>query len=1165
MRACPACGHGNPEDASFCTKCGSGMHAVCSGCGRQNTPDSSFCAGCGRRLESVAAPDPISYTPQHLADKILRTRETIEGERRVVTVLFSDAVGFTPLSERIGEEEVYGLMQGCLEWMMAAVHKYEGTVTSFTGDGVMALFGAPIAHEDAARRAVAAALDMQKSLEEYADDVHRQHPIECRFRVGLNTGSVVVGKISDNLAMDYTALGDTVNLASRMEEIAEAGTVCLTDSTYRAVSDYFECQPLGSFTIKGKSAPVNAYRAVCERPLVRTRLQAAVERGLTPFVGRDRELATLRGYFEQAKGGRGQVVFLSGDAGLGKSRLLLEFRRSLAEEPVTWIEGRCISYGKRIPYLPIAELVKDSFGVQETDDSATIIRRVEEAAAGWQAHSRVTVPFLRFLLNVDSGDLAIESMDPMARRAGLLDALRALLTEESRESTLVLVVEDLHWIDEKSEDALRAMVDVVASSRILMVLNYRPGYSYSLGERTYFSRIALSHLPPEASAAIAEQVLHVGGLPQNLVQLIISKAEGNPFYIEEVTKSLLESGVLRKTNGSYDLVRSPDQIHVPDTIQEVILSRIDRLEREAREAIQLASVIGREFTVRLLDRISDVGDGLEGFLAELKTLELIYEKAYFPELAYMFKHALTHDVAYSTLLAERRRALHRLVAVAIEELYPERLTEHYEALAHHYYEAQEWQKALDYLVKSGEKATSSYANQDALDYYERAWDVCQKLGNDALPNAAAAAQARGAVNDGLGDAAAAELDYIRMLDVARRLGDRRMEGMALTMCGGAQYWAHRFIDSEGSLKQAIAIGEEGYSDVQAAANAWMGSLLLDTGRIAESVPFNKIADDLVPEMGDPGTTGWWAAYRVLGYSWEARFDDALRMMDHWRPVIQTGLTNDMFGQFAEGVTLGSKGDYQAALYLLGDMLATCDRTGETLFRARALNTVGWIHAELQDHEIAIDWDLRSEEAALAINAPDPEIESNARLLLADSFLALGRLDEAEEYLAKVESVVRNPRPEDALLLWGYSQHFYHSAGELRMARREYEQALSLAAECIELAQSTNRPKNVVKGLRLRGQAQLALGKLDESEKSLYQALELAKAVGNPPQLWKTHVALGDLLRARNRPGEASGSYKEAVRVIEEVAGSLTNEQLRDTFLSSQHVLSIRKLASLQGA
>ena len=1104
------------------------------------------------------APEPRSYTPRHLAEKILRDRATLEGERRTVTALFADAIGFTPLSERLDEEEVYDLMQGCLGRMMDAVHRYEGTVTQFRGDGVMALFGAPIAHEDAARRAVAAALEMQKSLDEYAAEVKQRHPIECRFRVGLNTGPVVVGKISDNLDMDYTALGDTVNLAARMEELAEPGTVYLSEDTYRAVQDYFDCEPLGALTVKGKAEPVVAYRVVRETA-VRTRFEAAAERGLTPFVGRDQEQTVLRGYLEQAKRGQGQVVFVSGEAGIGKSRLLLEFRRSMLDEGVTWLEGHCSSYGKNIPYLPVIDILKSDFGVEEGDNDAAIIGKVDEGTAAWDEAARATVPYLKYLLNVDPGDPTVTTMDPMERRAGIFDGLRALLLQESRRRPLVMVVEDLHWIDEKSEEALAALVDVVASAPVLLVLTYRPGYAHSLGERTYYSRLALGHLPPEESAAMAERVLQVATLPQQLAELITAKAEGNPFYIEEVTKSLVEAGVLRKTNGSYSLERPAEQVRVPDTIQEVILSRIDRLERRAKEAIQLASVIGREFTVRLLERISDVEAKLDDLLGELKSLELIYEKTYFPELSYMFKHALTHDVAYSTLLLERRKALHSIVATAIEELYADRLTEHYEALAHHYYEGQEWEKALDYLVRAGDKAAAAFANQDALDYYDRALEVCDRLGEPALETAASVAQSRAFVNFTIGEFPGGIADLERLLAAARGLRDRHLEGMALAYRGLFENEEHDFEKAQDTLQAALAIGQEiGDNEVAFMSQVGLAELFYVTNRRAEAEALAAAAEKLAPAASDALALGYWGLFHSISANWAGRFNEAIhRMHGAWRSTADQMAAMAVFADWCEALAMGGRGDYDEALQALRDLVSTCDRIGEVQVRARALNTIGWICGELQDHLNAIEWDKRGVEAAVEQNRPDPEFENNARLNLGDSLVALGRLDEAEEQYKMVERVARNPRPPELWMLWRYSEHLFHSYGELCLARGDHAKALTYADECLQLAEPNDSKKNIVKGRRLRGQALLAQGKLSEAQQELATALEIAKEIGNPPQLWKTYVALGDLCQAQGQTEDARKAYGDALAVIDGVAADLTDVSLKETLLNSDHVQEIR--------
>jgi class 3 adenylate cyclase/tetratricopeptide (TPR) repeat protein len=676
--------------------------------------------------ETLTPPDrdPRSYTPRHLADRILTTRSALEGEHKQVTVLFCDIAGSSALATRLGPESMHRLLSSFFELALNEVHRYEGTINQFEGDGFMALFGAPIACEDHARRAVLAALGIQRGIRE--GEVDSGPDGDLAVRAGLNTGLVVVGAIGDNLRMDYTAVGDTTILARRMEQAAETGTVYLSEHTHSSVQDYFDCEPVVGLAVKGRDRPSVAYRVVGMKG-IRTRIEAAVEHGLTPFVGRDQELAVLEGYCAHAVRGQGQVVFLSGEPGIGKSRLLLEFRRSTQAQDIRWLEGHCISYGSNTPYLPVIEIVKDAFGIEEGDDDGRIIQRVDEGTAGWEDATRGLPAYLKYLLSVDPGDPAVTAMEPRERRAGIFGALRALLLQEGRIRPLVVVVEDLHWIDEQSEEALAALTEVIASAPVLLILSYRPGYTHSLGERTYYSRLALGSLAPEESSSILEAVLRVSAFPPELAELVMRKTEGNPFFIEEVTKSLVESGVLKESAGAYRLERPVADLRIPDTIQEVILSRIDRLEQHEKEALQLASVIGREFTVRVLNRISDLETSLDEVLTDLRVLELIYQKAYFPETAYMFKHALTQDVAYSTLLSERRKALHRIIGAAIEELYRERLAEHYETLAYHYTEGENWEKALDYLYKAGEKAKSNYANREAIAQFSKGLGLLRGL------------------------------------------------------------------------------------------------------------------------------------------------------------------------------------------------------------------------------------------------------------------------------------------------------------------------------------------------------------------------------------------------------------------------------------------------------
>lgn len=1163
MSRCQTCGVDNREVASFCHGCGASLKLTCPDCGAERMLSARFCDYCGRSLadtSSAVAPvaDLRSNIPQHLAAKIIRGRAALEGERRTVTVLFADASGFTAMSERLDEELVYSIMQGCFSRMTDAVHRYEGTITQFLGDGVMALFGAPIAHEDSARRAVAAALEMQESLEQHAAEVHQRLQVECRFRVGLNTGAVVVGKIGDNLDMDYTALGDTVNLAARMQQMGEPGRVYLSESTYSQVRDYFECESLGLLGFKGISDPVSAYVAVGARS-VRTRIEVAEEHGLTPLVGRSRELTVLGGHLEQVKRGQGQVVFVSGEAGIGKSRLLLEFRRSVMEEDLTWLEGHSISYGHNIPYLPIIDILKRNFGVEEGDDDGRIIQRVDKGTAGWEEPARATAPYHKYLMNVDPGDSTVAMMDSMERRAGIFDALRALISQESRRRPLVLVVEDLHWIDEQSEAVLEALVDVVATARVLIILTYRPGYSHSLGDRSYYSRLSLGHLPLEDQGSMVAGVLQVASLPQDIRQLITAKAEGNPFYIEEVTKSLLETGVLSKSNGTYTVDQAIEQIRVPDTIQEVILSRIDRLESEAREAIQLASVIGREFTARLLDRISRQETRMEDLLLELRSLELIYQKEYLPELSYMFKHALTHDVAYASMLIERRKSLHRVIGAAIEELYADRLAENYETLAHHYYQGEQWDRALDYLTKAAQKAADGYANQDALIYFDRALEVCGRLGDVAVETLMAIHGGKAEVNLTINDWQGGLDSYSRLRELARSAGNRTIEGLALGGVAFGHFWNHEFDLAEAEARETLSIADELDDNAVRTGGVFvLGFLGLARGELRPALNYADQALLLGIETEQPPWEVFGRCFQALNTSWRGLYEEAHPIAAE---AVAAGERHHvtqplLFSKWIQGLAFGGNGRYKDAIAALRDSIALCQRVGDKAVQSRSWNTIGWVYGELCDWDRAVEFNQRALE--LAIGVGDPEITINAQINLADAAFASRDIDRSKKEL---EDLYASLPDLHEWMKWRYSQHIMHSLGDVLLELGDSERALALADECLALAEPTESRKNIVKARRLRGQALLAQGRLEETERELGTALEVARETGNPPQLWKTHAAYGDLRRAQGKLDEARLAYREALSVIESMAAGLDDEALRETFLQSAHVRVIRENAN----
>ncbi|MBI3029847.1 MAG: AAA family ATPase [Candidatus Rokubacteria bacterium] len=885
---CPRCQAQNREGARFCEECGARLTLTCSRCGADVAADKKFCGACGASFPAQPPErftSPQAYTPKHLAEKILTSKSALEGERKQVTILFVDVSGFTSLSERLDPEEVHGFMTRAFELMLAEVHRYEGTVNQFLGDGIMALFGAPIAHEDHAQRAVHAALGIRKTLDGFRDDLKRRQGISFQVRQGLNTGLVVVGSIGSDLRMDYTAVGDTTNVAARLQQSADPGRILISETTHRLVAGYFYTRALEPLTVKGRAEPVRAWEIISAR-MARTRLEVEAERGLTPFVGRERELQLLAECFEKATAGHGQVVFLVGEPGIGKSRLLYEFRRHLGAE-ATWLEGHSISFGQSIAFHPLIDLLKRNFRIEEDDTEAAIVEKIERSVLLLGEDLRPTLPYLRFLLFVDPGDPAVTKLDPKQRRQGIFDAVRRLLIRAAEVRPQVVVYEDIHWMDKAMEESLLFMADSIPTSRVLQILTYRPGYAQPLGERTYHTRIALDTLSREASVQMAQAVLTAEGLPDELNSLIVRKAEGNPFFLEEVVKSLREIGALRREGNRYMLARRLDEIVVPDTIQDVIMARIDRLEEAPKRTLQLASVIGREFTRRLLDRMSEIREGTEEFLRDLKAIELIYEKSLFPELSYMFKHALTHEVAYNSLLVQRRKELHRIVGLAIEELYADRLIEHYEVLAHHFSKAEDWSKALEYLIKAGDKAAAAFANREAIGLYEQALALApeedSKQRADILKALASVASHSGDWNTSLQYAESG-------LALYEKVGDRR--GMFASHMHIQMVYQSGYSDGAKEdmavkhLEAAAAIADQDPDSIEKGlVYQRTGHMYLHRGQPATTLEWARRAVDLFTRLGVPMGTSLGTALTYTG-----QVEEGIAYNErNWESVMKAGI------------------------------------------------------------------------------------------------------------------------------------------------------------------------------------------------------------------------------------------------------------------------------------
>jgi len=727
---CPRCQHENRHGAKFCEECATPLARTCSNCGSQLSATAKFCPECAHPVAGATPPEtrftsPESYTPQHLAEKILTSKAALEGERKQVTVLFADLKGSMELLADRDPEEARKILDPVLERMMEAVHRYEGTVNQVMGDGIMALFGAPLAHEDHAVRACYAALRMQESVNRYAEEARRAYGVDVQIRVGLNSGEVVVRTIGGDLRMDYTAVGETTHLAARMEQLARPGSVFLTPAVLNLVEGFVDVKSLGPVPVKGLPAPVEVYE-LSGIGAARTRLQAAARRGLTRFVGRDSEIELLRRSLGLAGAGRGQLVAIVGEAGVGKSRLVYEFTHSHRIHDWLVLEATSVSYGKATNYLAVIDLLRGYFKIQDRDDLREVREKVTGKVLALDESLRSALSPLLSLLDVPVGDPDWPALDPGQRRQRTLEAVKRLLLREAQEQPVLVIFEDLHWIDGETQAVLDSLVESLGSVRMLLLVNYRPEYQHAWGSRTFYEQVRLDALPPERAADLLDALLGDDASVVPVKKLLVRR--GNPFFLEESVRTLVETGALLGERGRFRLVHAVDTLQIPATVQAILTARIDRLLAEDKRLLQVASVIGKDVPLALLQAVADLSDEtLRGALTRLQSAEFLYETRLFPDVEYSFKHSLTHEVTYRGSLHERRRALHARIVNAIETLHRDRLGEHVERLAYHAVQGELWPTAAAYLGQAGDKAIQRFAYRNAAASLEQAIAILATL------------------------------------------------------------------------------------------------------------------------------------------------------------------------------------------------------------------------------------------------------------------------------------------------------------------------------------------------------------------------------------------------------------------------------------------------------
>jgi len=1039
---------------------------------------------------------PEAYTPKHLAEKILTSKSALEGERKQVTVLFADLKGSMELLADRDPEEARKLLDPVLERMMGAVHRYEGTVNQVMGDGIMALFGAPIAHEDHAVRACYAALRMQESIKSYAEEVRRREGTLIHVRVGLNSGEVVVRSIGSDLHMDYTAVGQTTHLAARMEQLAMPGSVLMSADTLRLAEGFIEVKPLGPVNVKGLSEAVEVFELTGGGP-VRTRLQAAARRGLTRFVGRDAEMEQLRRAQQLAGGGHGQVAAIVGEAGVGKSRLVYEFTHSHRLQGWLILESASVSYGKATSYLPVIDLLKGYFKIQDRDDLREIREKVTGKVLTLDDSLGPTLPALLALLDVPVDDAEWQRLDPGQRRQRTLDTVRRLLLREAREQPFLLIFEDLHWIDGETQAFLDSLIESLPTARLLLLVNFRPEYRHAWGGKTYYHQLRIDLLPPESAGELLDALLGTDRALGPLKRLLVERTEANPLYLEESVRALVETGALVGERAVYRLTRPVDHLTIPATVQAILAARIDRLPPGAKRLLQAAAVVGKDVPVPLLLAIADAPeDAVRAELARLQAAEFLYETRLFPDLEYTFKHALTHEVAYQGLLHEHRRELHARITEAIEELSADRIAEHAERLAHHALRGALWEKAVTYLHQAGLRAMARAAYPEAVAHLEQALEALRHLPETRtttercidihidLRNALLPLGERGRMGDHLHQAEV----------LARTLGDQhrlaRIANFMVIQCLGTGDYEEAVRFGQEALSIARALGDR---PIEVVATSFLGMTRAARGEFGQAAAFLErnvaLEGDLRYErFGAPVIQSVLSEALLADVLSEVgRFDEAI---GHAEAAVRTAEAADhpytlFWSLFGLGLTLLRRGDLPRATRVLERCLELC-RTWQFVSAIPPVSTT-----------------------------------------LGVTYALSGRADEALPLVAGAVEELRSGQIHrwGALILLG--------AGMTCLLAGRIDEAASHAREALALTRQLGARASEAHALCLLGDIASTAGE-DRAEGSYREALTLAQDLGMRPVVAHCHLGLGKLYRRTGKDAQAREHLTTATTMYREM-------------------------------
>jgi class 3 adenylate cyclase/tetratricopeptide (TPR) repeat protein len=1166
---CRLCLHDNRADAQHCGGCGQYLFGHCEACGKHNGPENRFCDGCGSSLTGAVASDAATaasrvYTPAYLAQKILTSPSSLEGERKQVTVMFCDMANSTELAQRVGADAMHALLNQFFELALTEVHRLEGTVNQFLGDGFMALFGAPVAHEDHVRRALLSALGIRDRLNQAAGGGAALSTV--RVRMGIHTGMVVVGKIGDNLRMDYTAIGNTTNVAARLQQLAQPGQICTSEAVHQVGSAYFEFLPLGKHALKGIRESVSVFDLT--RAHQEEHESRAKRLGIgSALVGRDRELSLVQETLARLERGQGGTLILSGEPGAGKSRLVAEVRRQRPSRAPLWLEGRSVSFGRSLSYWPFIEILKNCFDIGEDDAEDESWRKLASGlTALFDERAPGMLPYLATVLALrlpPEHEERVKYLDGQALRRQVFLCVRQLFEQLALRQPIVLLLEDWHWADQSSIELAEHLLPLAESTPLLAFFTTRPDPGGpALRVRQFTSKqaalqlceIALLPLSKQQSATLVSNLVGAAELPSVLRDQILRKTEGNPFFIEEVVRSLVTDGALVRGTGdeAWQVVKHIDQVNLPDTVQGLILARIDRLDEDVKQALKLASVIGRSFFNRVLEVISTTRSSLKASVAQLEHVELIRERQRVPEIEYIFKHALVHEAAYGSILAENRRIIHRRVAQAIEMLFEVRLDEFASLLAHHYTHAEDWKKAQEYLFKAGDLAGRMAADTEALEHYRQAEAAYLKAFGDRLSPVQRAALARkvGSALYGTGHYEQALEQFRRALQqlglryptsrwgirrallgelgahlvrrVRRGIGlpmTRRMDLEAAqeisTICH-SMAWMDYFLDKERMLLDCLLELHAGEHSAYAVAEArglsslGFGFMTFDLRRLARR--YHVDAAIVAEQTHNPSAIAFaWFATGFLDF-YEGRWDACDANLA--KGATTYGEAGDLHrwggAMLMRALVVHLRGDLTQLAAMGADLVRAGQDGADPQLLSWGFQVRGYVGLAVGPLDEAVIH-LR-EGAALAARIPAWDNFLYQASLLAKCLMLQGKLDEATTVLREAQAVMvaeQLTKPFDQI-------EPLTAVATCTLARAEHLQGAArdpvlreAGQDCRKALRSARRQSGwLPEALRLQATLDWLCGRHDEARKGWHESAAMAERFGFPNELARTLMEMG---------------------------------------------------------